>query len=231
LDRFLNRVEEPQSEVQLRRKARWAFTAAVLLTGILGLLSWHTAEQAAGDADWVAHTHEVSTTLEATLRHSVDVETGGRGFAETGSEPFLEPYESGRQALGSDLHALRRLVVDPELSQRFNILEGQSNAQVSSVEMIVAARQDTGRVPTVAQFELGKRLMNAVRMTVDQMEARLKRLLEQRAGRARMERQFTKSIIASGSLLGVVFLTLAGFSVVREIGVSAQARAQVKALN
>jgi len=231
LDRSLNRIDEPQSERQLRRRARLVFTVAVCLTGLLGLLCWRTAEQAAGDADWVARTHEVSTALEATLRHSVDVETGGRGFSETGSEPFLEPYELGRQALGRDAHALRLLLADPEQLQRFNILEGQLNAQVASVEMIVAARQNTGRVPTVAQFEVGKRLMDAVRMTVDQMEARQKRLLEQRAGRARVQRQFTSSIIALGSLLGVVFLTLAGCSVLHEIGVGARVRAQVKALN
>ena len=67
----------------------------MLLTGLLGLLSWRR-QQSADDADWVAHTHEVSTTLELTLRHLVDVETGGRGFALTGDEPFLEPYEAGK---------------------------------------------------------------------------------------------------------------------------------------
>jgi len=50
---------------------------ALLLTGALGMLSWHNAQRAAEDADWVAHTHEVSTTLELTLRHLLDVETGG----------------------------------------------------------------------------------------------------------------------------------------------------------
>ena len=231
LDRLLDRVEEPQSEAKLRRNARWAFTVAVFLTSLLGFLSWHTAQKAAEDADWVAHTHEVSTTLEATLRHSVDVETGGRGFAETGSPLFLAPYESGRQEIGLDLHKLHRLVVDPEQAQRLNVLEGQSKAQVEEGGRIVAARQNAGKVPTLAQFELGKRIMDAVRMTVEQMEARQTRLLEQRTGRARVAQQFTSSLIALGSLLGVVFLTLAGLSVVREIGISARAQAQVKALN
>jgi hypothetical protein len=81
LDRLLDRVEEQQPEARLQRRARVAFTAAVFLIGLLGFVSWRTAQQAAEDADWVAHTHEVSTLLEATLRHSVDVETGGRGFA------------------------------------------------------------------------------------------------------------------------------------------------------
>jgi len=227
----LDRVEEPRSEVQLRRRARLVFTVAVFLTGLLGFFTWHNAQQSMEDADWVAHTHEISTLLEATLRNSVDVETGGRGFAETGSEPFLEPYVSGRQALDLDLHALRLLVLDPEQSQRVNVLQGRANAQVADVEMIVAARQSAGKVPSIEQFKRGKDSMDAVRRTVEQMEARQTSLLEQRTARARRAQQFTSSVIALGSLLGVVFLALAGSSVTREIGISSRAQAQVKALN
>jgi hypothetical protein len=61
LDRLLDHVAEPQSEVRLRRGARLIFTVAVFLTALLGFLSWHTARQAGEDADWVTHTHEIST--------------------------------------------------------------------------------------------------------------------------------------------------------------------------
>lgn len=229
--RLLDRVPEPQSELHLRRKARLVFTVAVFLTGLQGLLSWHTTQQAAEDSDGVAHTHEVSTLLEATLRHSLDAETGGRGFAETGSEPFLDPYVSGKLAVGQDLLALRLLVVDPEQAQRLNTLEGQSNTQVEAIKQIVDARERTGTIPTVAQFESGKQVMDAVRSTVEQMEAREKRLLVQRTQHSRAARRFTSSVIASGSILGVVFLLAAGIAISREIVVSARARAQVTALN
>lgn len=230
-DRRLASLDEPQSEAHLRRQARIGFTAAVFLTGLLGFLSWYSAQQAAEDADWVAHTQEVTATLEATLRHLVDVETGGRGFAETGSLPFLEPYESGKRAVSRDLHALGLLVVDQAQAQRLKILEAQANAQIESVEQIVAARQNSGQVPSVALFDRGKRAMDTVRTTVEQMESAQKDLLDRRTGRAQASQRFTGSIIAFGSLLGVVFLTIAGYSVSREIGVSARAREQVKALN
>jgi PAS domain S-box-containing protein len=231
LDRLLDRVEEQQPEARLQRRARVAFTAAVFLIGLLGFVSWRTAQQAAEDADWVAHTHEVSTLLEATLRHSVDVETGGRGFASTGSEIFLAPYESGRQAVSQDLRALRLLVADRQQAQRLTVLETDAIAQVEDVERIVAARQSTEKVPSVALFQRGKSSMDVLRGTVEQMETDQKRLLQQRTQRARAARQFTSSLIALGSLLGVAFLAMAGSGVSREIGISARARAQVKALN
>jgi PAS domain S-box-containing protein len=231
LDRLLNRIEEPAEDAQLRRKVTFALAFAILLTGLLGFLSWRNAQRATETAGWVAHTYEVMTELESALRHSLDVETGGRGFAETGSPQFLEPYKSGRPAVIQDVHALRLLLVTPDQLQRLNILEEQTNDQVKDVEAIVATRQNTGAVPTVALFEQGKHDMDAVRITVEEMEVAERGLLALRTQRARAAQHSSTVVIALGSLLGVMFLTVAGVTVSREIGVSARARGQVKALN
>ncbi len=94
---FASRTEEPQAEAPLRRRASLGFAGAILLTMLLGFLSLYNARKAAEDAAWVDRTHEASGTLELTLRHLDDVETGGRGFALTGDESFLEPYETGKR--------------------------------------------------------------------------------------------------------------------------------------
>jgi len=218
LRKRVEEIEEPETENRLRRWARAAVAVAVLLTVLLSLLSWRAAQQATETADWVAHTHEVMTVLESTLRHSLDVETGGRGFAETGSVPFLEPYESGRPAVVQDLHALRLLLATPDQLQRLNILEEQANNQVEDVEAIVAKRQNIGTIPPVALFEHGKHDMDAVRITVEQMEVAERGLLALRTQRARAAQHSSTVVIA-------------GTTVSREIGVSARARTQVKALN
>src|SRR6201999_520284 len=115
--------------------------------------------------------------------------------------------------------------------QRLNLLEEQANTQVRDVEEIVAGRQKTGRVPTVLLFMQGKHDMDAVRATVERMKVGERVLLDQRSQRARAAQHSASVVITLGSLLGVVFLSIAGISVSREIGVSARARAQVKALN
>jgi hypothetical protein len=71
----------------------------LLLTVLLSSLSWRTSQRAAGDADWVAHTHEVSTTLEVTLRHLVDVETGARGFVHSETH-HTAPKKNSRKRRG-----------------------------------------------------------------------------------------------------------------------------------
>ena len=224
-------IETPETEARLRRWAKAAFVVAVMLTVLLSFLSWYGAQQAAETADWVAHTHEAMTMLESALRHSLDVETGGRGFAETGSAQFLEPYESGRPALIQDLHALRLLLRTQDQLQRLNVLERQTKHQVEDVEAIVATRQNMGTIPTVTLFEHGKHDMDAVRITVEQMEVAERALLVLRTQRARAAQHSSSVVIALGSLLGVMFLFIAGMTVNREISVSARARTRVKALN
>ena len=126
---------------------------------------------------------------------------------------------------------LRLLLVTRDQLQRLNVLEEQTNNQVEDVEAIVAARQNTGKIPAVAPFEQGKHDMDAVRITVEQMEVAERGLLALRTQRARAAQHSSSVVIALGSLLGVIFLSIAGMTVSREIGVSARARAQVKALN
>jgi PAS domain S-box-containing protein len=232
LDRLLDHIEEPVTEARLRRRVKVGTAAAVLLTGLMGLLSWRMARQATEDADWVAHTHEVSTALELTLRHLVDVETGGRGFALSGSQDFLEPYNAGRAEVAHDLERLRLLMADsPGQRQRLSIFLQQVEARVKSSDGLVAGRQHSATLPPLEQLERGKQIMDAARLSVDQMEAEEARLLEQRIRHTRVARQFASSIIGLGSLLGVIFLSVAGFTISREIGVSARARAQLASNN
>ena len=231
-DRPLGRLEEPQAEAQLRRNVNVGFAVAVLLTSLLAFLSWRAAHQAEDDAAWVAHTHEVSTALETMLRHLDDVETGARGFALTGSEPFLEPYKTGKYAVAQDLQTLRLLVADnSDQRPRLEPLQAEANARIESATNVVTMRQNQGKPPTEARMERGEQLMDAARSTIAAMEDTEKHLLEQRTQRARAATRFNISIIALGSLLGVIFLSMAGFTVSREIGVSARARAQVNTLN
>jgi PAS domain S-box-containing protein len=236
-DQLLNQIEEPQVEApqaegRLRRKVNVGFASAVLLTGFLGVLSWRVARQAADDAQWVDHTHQVLITLKATVAHLVDVETGGRGFAMTGQKPFLEPFTSGKYGVGQDLDGLRLLMADnSEQERRLEVLAEQSTRTIGAAIDLLTLRQTTGRVPTEDQLERGKQRMDVARATVDKMEAAEKSLLQQRTEHARAAQRFMVSVIALGSVLGVVFLSIAGIRVSREVGISARARAQVTALN
>jgi PAS domain S-box-containing protein len=228
---LVDRIAGSQAETRLRQQVTVVFAVAVLLTGLLGLLSGRNARRGAQEADGAVHSPQVLATLEATLRHLVDVETGGRGFALTGHEPFLEPYEAGRYAVRQDSRGLRVLVVDnPDQERRLDMLEGQAKAGIEACDTVVAERRRTGGGPA-EQLEPGEQIFDAARITVEGMKAEERSLLEQRTQQARAARQSNSFITTLGSLLGMVFLAVAALSVSHQVGVSARARAKVIALN
>jgi PAS domain S-box-containing protein len=227
---LINRIEERRGEV-LRRKLNVAFAVALLLTVLFGSLSWRISQRASEDAIWVLHTHEVSSILQVTLRHMVDVETGARGFALTGLEVFLEPYKQGKYSVGQDLYALRVLTSDGDQKLQLGNLVEQANAEIVAASDLVAFRRNPGSVPSVAQLEHGKKLMDALRVTVNFMEVGEKRLLEQRTNRARVAQRLSTFAIWLCTILGIFFLFMAEIVTNREISISARAWARVSALN
>ena len=149
IDQRMNPIVPADPASMFRSILIAGFALAILLTCVLGFHSWRTAQQAAEDADWGAHTHEVSMTLEAILRHPRDVEWGGRGFAMSGRPSILEPYETGRNAAGQDLPRLRLLTVDNADQQgRLDTLGKQANTRIEATRNLVTARQNTGEQPS-----------------------------------------------------------------------------------
>jgi PAS domain S-box-containing protein len=231
LNQIVGKMVPAAGEKGLQRRVLAGFAVGVGLAGMLGLVSWRNAQKAAEDAIWVEHTHEVITALEATTRHLIDMGSGARGFALTGESSFLAPYETGMRALGNDLELLRRLTADnPNQQQRLKILGPQVQARIGAAVSTVAARR-AGKAPMINVVERGQQMTEAARQTVDAMEAEERHLLAQREQKAQGDRRVTSLAVALSSLLGMVFLVLAGFSVSRQIGLSARARAQVDALN
>ncbi len=223
--------EEPEAEIRLRHWVKFSGITAVLLMSLLGLLSWHMAQQAQRDASYVAHTHQASAALQLTLRHLVDTETGARGFFLTGQTSFLEPYETGRRAVLVDMPTLRKLIVDPDQQRRLDMLDQRMANKLALVFSMVGAKQRSGVNPSLAQLSQSKQFMDQVRASVDEIDTAESRLLTQRTQRARATRNLTTTAVGLGSIFGVIFLSIAGITVHRELGVSARARAKVKALN
>jgi PAS domain S-box-containing protein len=223
--------QEPEAEIRLRHWVKFSGVTAVLLMSLLGLLSWHMAQQAQRDAVWVTHTHQASAALQLTLRHLVDTETGARGFFLTGQANFLEPYETGRRAVLVDMPALRKLIVDPDQQRRLDLLDQRVALKLALMFSLVGVKQQSGVNPSLTQLVQSKQLMDQVRATVDEIETAESRLLTQRTQRARATRNLTTTAVGLGSVFGVIFLSIAGITVHRELGVSARARASVKTLN
>src|SRR5579863_9654994 len=88
-------LEDSPIETAHQRWVTAGIGLAVLLTVVMSTLTGRSINQAEVDADWVTHTHQVQSALQAALRSAVDIETGARGFAATGEGSFLKQYGDG----------------------------------------------------------------------------------------------------------------------------------------
>jgi len=232
LDPLMERSDDSRVERGLWYWVVSGIAFAVLLTGLMGFLSWRSAEKAAEDADWVAHTHAVQTALAVTARHAVDVETGARGFAATGDEIFLEPYQRGQAAVALDLDRLRQLTSDnPAQRQPLDQLQLQIDARIETAKAMVIDRRVSGTVPDKAVFLEGKRRMDEVRTTVAEMQSEENRLLEQRASKVQEARHSMAVVNAVSTLTGMILLLLAGSGIGREIMSNTRLHGRLQALN
>ncbi len=226
------RPDISQIDQMLQRIASWGVALAALLLASMGLLSWHNAQKSEQEADWVAHTHLVSATLEQTLRHLLDVETGVRGFALTGESAFLQPYETGKLAVSTDLASLHQLMRDnPGQERLLDALEKLVHARIETASDKLSVLRRTGSRPDNAMFEHGRRIMDAARAQVAVLEANEQAVLRQRLQQTHDGRSRTTSYIVASSMLGVMLLLVAGGMLKRQLRLSAFARAELDALN
>ena len=225
-------IENLPTDKALRRWVATGVASAVLLTGFMGFMSLHSARRTSEDADWVAHTHTVETSLATTLEHAIDIETSSRGFAATGDESFLLLYHDANQFTGQDLTVLRRLTADNPMQQRrLDHLELQIIARIEISKTMVAERWRTNTIPPKSLFLEGKRQMDQVRASVAEMRVEENRLLDERTKRSQGARRLQNLVALGSSGVGVIVLLFAGLAIGREINKNAHMRAQLNTLN
>ena len=205
---------------------------AVLITGLMSFLSWRSTRIAANDSDWVAHTYAVMEKLETMSADVVEVETSARGFALTGQDLVLKHYENIQGTVERDLKAVQELIADNPIQQRrVAELQPQIEEALRVAARLVTDRQNKRAAPDANAITETEKLMEAVRISTQGMQAEELRLLSQRNEKTTSARRLTGFVTAIGTFFGISLLVLAGFAINREIDVSARGRVQLKALN
>lgn len=102
----------------------------------------------------------------------LEVETGLRGFALAGTPEFLEPYDTGRRAVGVALAEVRTLTADhPGQPRLVAELETLVQARLALAAQVVQARRDGG-VPAAEKLVAaggGRGAMEAARRVLAQL--------------------------------------------------------------
>ncbi|MEE4072145.1 response regulator [Pseudomonas viridiflava] len=154
---------------------------------------------------WVEHTDRVINNTNRSMKLSIDMETGMRGFLLTGDQHFLDPYEVAKPLLTAELQGLQALVEDnPTQLDRFRrLLTLQEEWNAFALEMI-KLRRENGDYQTPVLAGRGKRITDQIRTEYDQaveMEQQL---------RLNRNAEVTRSTVMSVALYLVFVVTVSG---------------------
>ncbi|MEJ5863395.1 response regulator [Pseudomonas farsensis] len=117
---------------------------------------------------WVEHTDRVIGNANETVKLSIDMETGMRGFLITGDERFLDPYEVAKPRIFSSLDSLRGLVIDnPQQVDRIDRLVALQRAWNEFGSEMIAQRRANGEYQASIGNGRGKRITDEIRKEFD----------------------------------------------------------------
>jgi len=117
---------------------------------------------------WVEHTDRVIADANETVKLSIDMETGMRGFLITGDERFLDPYEVARPRIFSSLQALRGMVSDDaQQIERIDRLVALQHAWNDFSNQMIESRRSQGDYQASIGNGRGKRLTDEIRKEFD----------------------------------------------------------------
>ncbi len=129
----------------LQNKVRFGFILALLILLLVAAASYRSASRSAQAFSAASRTERRMDMLEELLLALIDVETGNRGYVATGSEPFLEPYESGLVRAQTTLEKLRLLFrTDPQQQQLLKTLEPLVDRKIVYSRRLVDLRRTQG---------------------------------------------------------------------------------------
>jgi PAS domain S-box-containing protein len=166
----------------------------------------------------VRTSYETRAQIQRVFSLAQDAETGQRGYVIAGRPEFLQPYTDATRDLNTQMARLEELLAGNGAEEwRLATLRRQVAAKQESMAATIEARDTQGREAALARVAAGhgKALMDAIRVTVAEMQAAEAEVLNTRIERAADQTRWVRRLIAS-LLAGLVLsLLLASWLTVR----------------
>jgi len=195
------------------------------------VLSLHNIREVATSVQWVSHTNEVLSRLEAVLSTLKDAETGQRGYLLTGEPAYLEPYRDALDRLPRQIADLRQLTLDnPAQTVRVLRLDQLASEQLAILRRgldLFTLEPDRARALATARQTVlsgqGKQVMDAIRGEVDQMQRVEWDLLGERSAISRASARIALATTVVALAIGLGLVALAVWLFARNLAIRQRA--------
>jgi len=144
----------------------------LILMGIVSSLAYRNIQVMQSSADWVSHTEEVMSSINKATKLLIDMETGQRGFLITGSEKFLEPYNSGQRQFETTINSVMWLVSDnpvqvhrlERIRERYRRwIQVAGEAEIQLRRDVISGKSTMDNVRDIVESERGKLIIDDIR--------------------------------------------------------------------
>jgi PAS domain S-box-containing protein len=204
----------------LMRKMQLAFSAAIALLLVVGVVSYRNNGNQVETEEWVAHTQEVLATLASVLSDVAEAENARRGYFITSDSVFRRKYETSAAAAYANLARVRQLTVDNGPQQRrLDALDPLITRRLRLLGQLIDSQ---GKNPSDVAVQVSKTLegegiQTGVRALLAEMAGAERILLQSRIATARASTRFAISTILLGTSLALGLLGAVLYLLQREI--------------
>lgn len=169
-------------QIGLDRKILGGFIACCLIVVVIAVASFRNSEKFITTAYWVAHTHEVLYELEQILVNVIESETGARGFAITGNEDYLQPFNLAKANITEHIVKARELTSDnlPQQKKIDLLLELTQKHLIQLNNCIELRKQNPDATKMANAVAESRKVLNEIRTLVGSIRSTEENLLIER---------------------------------------------------
>ncbi|MCK9607486.1 MAG: CHASE3 domain-containing protein [Methylomonas sp.] len=198
-------------KISIGSKLWMGFLSVLLVLMVVGGISYQNTLKLIDSAQWLTHSHQVLGKLAELLSTLKDAETGQRGYLITGEERYLAPYRTAVGKVDKQIQELKQLTQDNQSQQqRLEAIGPLIADKLNELKETIDLRRNKGleAANTVVLSDLGKKLMDDLRIALREIADQEKEYLKHREAEARASADFTthSTLLATLSASGLVIL-------------------------
>jgi PAS domain S-box-containing protein len=195
------------------------FGAAILTLLGAGLISYRALVLSNRSQGWVRHTDQVLEELRELVSANENIESSSRGFVLTADKSYLDTFKANILRETKAERSIEELTADNLVQQRrVPVLKKLLAQKIRFSESVIDLRRAKGMEAAAALIGggLGQQLTGEIHDLVVGMQDEERRLLAVRDVVASRQLEHTKTVLALGSLVGLLIALLAEWSVRHE---------------
>lgn len=211
--------------VTTMKKLYLGFFMVILLMVMVSLYAYRNTLKESDALEWNIHSYKVLDESGLLLLSLLNIESGMRGFAVTGFEPFLDSMIQDNAEFKAHLDIAKSLTRDNPVQQmRLEQLQEVAQQWQAYETNLIALRREveTGKIPMSEvihsmQTMEGKVHMSKMRRLLSEFNAEEQMLLKQRAEVLRENEHLTRWTILMGSITAAILAGLFALLITGEL--------------